>query len=486
MPQVVSKGLITGRPAFSNGGLGLSIGSGVGGIRNAIARRAPDGIKIGNSSGNNSGFSFVVNNFQNRNVSYDNINIITFAFIDFSPTVGQVGETYSVFQNKKSVAISSGLSINQSNMNFFEYSLNVSSFAKNVTSNSFDIIFPIISGIDDLVSTDLINLGPDIKGLKYQLSGNVLMLKNNLSIPDVLASSQFAVIFVFPPTAGLEYIKDNLRFYSGKTFKYQLNSNDSGVVTYKNVSIPFVKTTNKSLLPPSLSRSAFFPGHHTLSRFNKGKKKQQFNGGIRNAIARKAPDGIKIENSNNLSLSVASRANLSFDTRGRKDYSIGGGPSFYFVKVPGQFGKKYPVFQNRKSILIGNCTIPNINVVFVLCVSRHATNVTSNSFEITFPIISGIDKLNSTNISDNIIKYKRLGPSGPLVLNNSLTKEQLTTSSQFTVEFGGIGTLTLNAWKIALRFYSGKTIKYKLNTNNNGVIKYNDVTIPFISMPIGG
>lgn len=47
MTSRISKGSITGRAAFSNGGLGLSIGSKVsGGIRHAIGRRAPDASKI--------------------------------------------------------------------------------------------------------------------------------------------------------------------------------------------------------------------------------------------------------------------------------------------------------------------------------------------------------------------------------------------------------------------------------------------------------
>ena len=47
MPRVVSKGSITGRSAFSNGGLGLSIGTrATKGIRHAISRRAPDNVKI--------------------------------------------------------------------------------------------------------------------------------------------------------------------------------------------------------------------------------------------------------------------------------------------------------------------------------------------------------------------------------------------------------------------------------------------------------
>ena len=47
MTSRISKGSITGRAAFSNGGLGLSIGSKVsGGIRHAISRRAPDASKI--------------------------------------------------------------------------------------------------------------------------------------------------------------------------------------------------------------------------------------------------------------------------------------------------------------------------------------------------------------------------------------------------------------------------------------------------------
>ena len=47
MPRVVSKGSITGRSAFSNGGLGLSIGTrATKGIRHAIGRRAPDSVKI--------------------------------------------------------------------------------------------------------------------------------------------------------------------------------------------------------------------------------------------------------------------------------------------------------------------------------------------------------------------------------------------------------------------------------------------------------
>jgi hypothetical protein len=46
MPAHIRKGLITGAPAFNSGGLGLSIGSRVGGIRAMISKRAPDGGKI--------------------------------------------------------------------------------------------------------------------------------------------------------------------------------------------------------------------------------------------------------------------------------------------------------------------------------------------------------------------------------------------------------------------------------------------------------
>jgi hypothetical protein len=47
MTARIKKGAITGRPAYSNGGLGLSIGTRVnGGIRSAIAHRAPDSIKV--------------------------------------------------------------------------------------------------------------------------------------------------------------------------------------------------------------------------------------------------------------------------------------------------------------------------------------------------------------------------------------------------------------------------------------------------------
>ena len=45
MPAHIRKGLITGAPAFSNGGLALSIGTrATRGIRHAIARRAPNGV----------------------------------------------------------------------------------------------------------------------------------------------------------------------------------------------------------------------------------------------------------------------------------------------------------------------------------------------------------------------------------------------------------------------------------------------------------
>jgi hypothetical protein len=46
MTSRISKGSITGRAAFSNGGLGLSIGSRVGGARRMISTRAPDASKI--------------------------------------------------------------------------------------------------------------------------------------------------------------------------------------------------------------------------------------------------------------------------------------------------------------------------------------------------------------------------------------------------------------------------------------------------------
>jgi hypothetical protein len=46
MPAHIRKGLITGAPAFNSGGLGLSIGSRVGGARRMISARAPDGGKM--------------------------------------------------------------------------------------------------------------------------------------------------------------------------------------------------------------------------------------------------------------------------------------------------------------------------------------------------------------------------------------------------------------------------------------------------------
>lgn len=50
MPAHIKKGAITGRPAFTNGGLGLSIGTRVfGGLRHAVSSRAPN---ISGSSGN--------------------------------------------------------------------------------------------------------------------------------------------------------------------------------------------------------------------------------------------------------------------------------------------------------------------------------------------------------------------------------------------------------------------------------------------------
>jgi len=52
MTSRISKGSITGRAAYSNGGLALSIGTRASrGIRNAIAKRAPDSVKIALSSG---------------------------------------------------------------------------------------------------------------------------------------------------------------------------------------------------------------------------------------------------------------------------------------------------------------------------------------------------------------------------------------------------------------------------------------------------
>jgi hypothetical protein len=52
MPAHIRKGLITGAPSFNSGGLGLSIGSRVGGIRHAIARRAPDSVPINSNTVN--------------------------------------------------------------------------------------------------------------------------------------------------------------------------------------------------------------------------------------------------------------------------------------------------------------------------------------------------------------------------------------------------------------------------------------------------
>ncbi len=46
MTSRISKGSITGRKAYSDGGLGLSIGSRVGGARRMITARSPDSVKI--------------------------------------------------------------------------------------------------------------------------------------------------------------------------------------------------------------------------------------------------------------------------------------------------------------------------------------------------------------------------------------------------------------------------------------------------------
>lgn len=55
MPAHIRKGLITGAPAFNSGGLGLSIGSRVGGTRHRIAQRAPDSVKIASATSGGGG-----------------------------------------------------------------------------------------------------------------------------------------------------------------------------------------------------------------------------------------------------------------------------------------------------------------------------------------------------------------------------------------------------------------------------------------------
>lgn len=223
MPRVVSKGSITGRAAFNNGGLGLSIGTRVGGARHAIARRAPDSIKIGNDGG----LSFVV-----LGIYYSVDLQYTFQF----NTVQQVsfGQRYSVFNNKDSVFMIYGVP----DGSLYGFGIAVSSFATNVTSNSFEITFPIISGIDDLVLDNMVS-----SDLVYQRSGSsgpLSLIETDLETDiDFFKSSQFTVNFKVIENPQLDDVKNELRFYSGKTFKYQLNSNDSGVVIYDGVSHPF-------------------------------------------------------------------------------------------------------------------------------------------------------------------------------------------------------------------------------------------------------
>ena len=232
MPRIVSKGSITGRKAYSNGGLGLSIGSGVGGARKAITRRAPDS---GKSAEDNGGLSFVVNVLGGDITSYlgDNRG---FYFIDATfITAGQsFGQSYSVFQNKDSVAIISEFADISGG-----FVLAVSTFAKYVTSNSFEITFPTISDIGTLTQTDISGLV-----LVYELSGNNLVLNNSLTGQQVLQAVNFTVRINLSDSPVLANVKSGLTFYSGKTFKYQLNTNDAGVLIYDGGLYPFIKITN--------------------------------------------------------------------------------------------------------------------------------------------------------------------------------------------------------------------------------------------------
>ena len=243
----LSKGSITGRSAYSDGGLGLSIGSRVGGSRHAIARRAPDSIKIGN----NSGLSFVVNDdvdiTMSGNIAYsinlDGENTTGFFFANYDTGVN--GRKYSLFQNQERVAITISNLGGRGEDGIEAYYLSVSSFATNVTSNSFEIRFPTISGINDLTS-DIIQRGL----LYYELSGNELVYNSALTENALFEADKFTVGFLCKSdTAALETVKNDLTGSSNSVVKFQLNTNDSGVVistvtSGNTITLPFVKVLN--------------------------------------------------------------------------------------------------------------------------------------------------------------------------------------------------------------------------------------------------
>ena len=151
------------------------------------------------------------------------------------------GQTYSVFQNKDSVGFYVDV---YDSSDIIGFGLVVSKFATNVKSNSFEITFPYISGIDTLTAADILN--SELLGLVYELSGNHLVLKKSIVTNDqLLQAVNFTVAFIvsntLDPTSDLVNVKSGLTFYSEKTFKYQLNTNDTGVIEYDNKSYSFSK-----------------------------------------------------------------------------------------------------------------------------------------------------------------------------------------------------------------------------------------------------
>lgn len=82
MTARIKKGAITGRPAYSNGGLGLSIGTRVNGVRRAIAHRAPDSIKVAEEVTDTTPiYKLLPISEEFPEVSFDNVSTTTLTYI---------------------------------------------------------------------------------------------------------------------------------------------------------------------------------------------------------------------------------------------------------------------------------------------------------------------------------------------------------------------------------------------------------------------
>jgi hypothetical protein len=240
MPAHVRKGLITGAPAFNSGGLGLSIGSRIGGgIRHAIAGRAPDAVKI--SSGNSGSLSFYVNDYiigqqPSIKVLYRNVgqllSTVTFATI----TSHTQHPTYSILQNINNVFIY-GLNIREfdlcGNGIFF---VPLSKFIENVSASSFEITIPSIkqSVLNDLSSNDYAS-----DKVVFEQSGNEMILGDTNNEATLMQGNRFFITFAISSTTPIQQARTTLTNYTGKTYKFELYTNESGAFTVNDTKYEF-------------------------------------------------------------------------------------------------------------------------------------------------------------------------------------------------------------------------------------------------------